>query len=344
MDANLKKRAAPMGVLSLGLYNDVVDYGAMAHECLLVAPPEAVAVAYATGLHFTGIASEVPTCPSSSGIVVCLPQSTAIPTLPPHWTGVWARSGPLPTGAWIPLSEAVLSDVQAFGVALKAADTWRRERCQFTTRIMGWSKKAENAKELAMALTSEGDLQKLLNLILWRAREFVPADAGSLYLVKQDPHGRTYLRVALAQNDSVHGDWQKLDLPLEPTSIAGAVARLNDVVNIADVHALAPNHAFHHNQSFDIRLGYRTRSLVGIPLANHRGDMLGVLQLINRKPFAGVPLEEPVHASEAMPFSDADVDVLRSLAALAVVSLERHALYKENEGLLKALRQPRWLQ
>ena len=333
-----------MGVLNLDLHNDVVDYPIVAYECLLVAPPEVVAVAYATGLHFTGVATEIPVCPSSSGIVVCLPRFTTIPHLPPHWTGVWARSGPLPAGAWIPLAEAALSDVQAFGAALKAANAWRCERCRLAASIETWSKKAESAKELAMALTAEHDLTTLLTLILLRAREFVPADASSLYLVKQNPDGQMYLHLALAQNDSVQGDWQKHDLALEPSSIAGAVARLNDVVNISDVYNLSATYPFRHNDSFDSRLGYRTRSLLGIPLAKRNGEMLGVFQLINRKPLAGVPLEEPDHASEAMPFSTADVDVLRAFASLATVCLEKNVLYQENEGLLQAVLQPRWLQ
>ena len=69
-----------------------------------------------------------------------------------------------------------------------------------------------------------------------------------------------------------------------------------------------------------------------------------MLQLINRKPWPRVPLEEPVQASEAMSFSAADVDILRALASLVAVSLEKDVLYKESQALLQALLQPRWLQ
>jgi GAF domain-containing protein len=221
----------------------------------------------------------------------------------------------------VPLPAIALGDVQAFGFALQAADVWRRERRSLAAKIASWTERAEAVKDLAIALTAERDPQELLTLILSRAREFIPADAGSLYLVQQDQCGQAYLRFALAQNDSVQAFWQENSLPLQPTSIAGAVAQLNHVVNVEDVYDLSSSHPFHHNASFDTQFGYRTRSVVGIPLVKHDGEMLGVLQLMNRKPLPGVPLEEPMYAAEVMPFSYADVEMLRSLASLAAVSL-----------------------
>ena len=330
-----------MGSISLALHS-VVDH-AVEHDCLLVAPPEAVAVAYTTGLYFTDVCTDIPEPPPPNGIVVCLPHSTLIYDLPSDWTGVWARVEPLPAGAWVPLPATALSDVQAFGSALQAADAWRRERRSFAAKITIWAERAECVKDLAIALTAEREPQKLLTLILSRAREFIPADAGSLYLVQQDQYGQAYLRFALAQNDSVDASWQDNTLPLQSTSIAGAVVQSNRVVNIEDVYKLPSSHPFHHNASFDTRFGYRTRSVVGIPLVKRDGDMLGVLQLINRKPLAGVPLEEPMHAAEVMPFSCTDVEMLRSLASLAAVSLEKSLLYREVEGLSQALLKPRWL-
>jgi hypothetical protein len=101
------------------------------------------------------------------------------------------------------------------------------------------------------------------------------------------------------------------------------------VVNIADVYALSPADPFLHDNSFDVRFGYRTRSVVGIPLATRDGQVIGVLQLINRKRRAGVPLEDPTQATEVTPFRDIDVDILCSLASLAAVSLETSRLYHE---------------
>src|SRR5215472_8292594 len=100
----------------------------------------------------------------------------------------------------------------------------------------------------------------------------------------------------------------------------GAALR-GEVVVIDDAYALPTAGPLRHDQSFDQRFHYRTRSLVGIPLATRAGEVLGVLQLINRKPRVGVPLANPLAAAEVLPFSAADVELLRSLASQAAVSL-----------------------
>jgi HD-GYP domain-containing protein (c-di-GMP phosphodiesterase class II) len=107
------------------------------------------------------------------------------------------------------------------------------------------------------------------------------------------------------------------------------------VVNIDDVYALSPTDPFLHDNSFDSRFNYRTRSVVGIPLVTRDGQVLGVLQLINRKRRAGVPLEDPTQATEVTPFRDVDVEMLCSLASLAAVSLETSLLYNEIEQLFE---------
>jgi len=180
--------------------------------------------------------------------------------------------------------------------------------------------------EIAIALSAERDLDRLLELILTRARRLVTADAGSLYLVKQSESEQPYLYFALAQNDSVQAPWKASVMPLNPYSVAGAVALRGEVVVIDDAYALPAYGPLRHDQSFDQRFHYRTRSLVGIPLATREGEVLGVLQLINRKPHAGVPLANPLAATEVLPFSAADVELLRSLASQAAVSLENNRL------------------
>ncbi|GIX49798.1 MAG: hypothetical protein KatS3mg131_4009 [Candidatus Tectimicrobiota bacterium] len=187
--------------------------------------------------------------------------------------------------------------------------------------------------DIGVALSAERDLDRLLARILTTARYLVAADAGSLYVLEHDAQGRPYLRFALAQNDSIKAAWESFTLPLSPSSLAGAVALRREVVAIDDVYALLPQSPYRHDRSFDCRTGYRTRSLVGIPLVTHAGETLGVLQLINRKPVPGVPLTDPTTASEVIPFSDADLELLCALASQAAVSLENSRLYKDIERL-----------
>ena len=155
--------------------------------------------------------------------------------------------------------------------------------------------------EIGIALSSERNSDRLLELILTRARHLVAADAGSLYLVKKDEQEHHYLYFALAQNDSVTAPWKASVIPLNPHSVAGAVALRGEVVVVDDVYALPADGWLHHDQSFDQRFHYRTRSMVGIPLSTREGEVRGVLQLINRKLHAGVPLADPVAARRCSP-------------------------------------------
>src|SRR5262249_17030449 len=144
-----------------------------------------------------------------------------------------------------------------------------------------------------------------------------------------------YLYFALAQNDSVQAPWKASAMPLNPHSVPGAVALRGEVVVIDDAYALPASGPLRHDQSFDQRFHCRTRSLVGIPLATREGEVLGVLQLINRKPRPGVPLADPLAATEVLPFSTADVELLRSLASQAAVSLANNRLYEDIQRLFE---------
>jgi HD-GYP domain-containing protein (c-di-GMP phosphodiesterase class II) len=303
-------------------------------SCFLVAPAEMEILAREAGLMLVGIAAELPEPPPTQGILVCLPH-TSVCSLLPGWTGVWARLEAPPSGPWVPLPPDSVDDPQALRRALRTAEMWRQERQVSSDSAKDRAVALKALNEIGIALSAERDPARLLDLILSRARHLVAADAGSLYLIERDAQGRTFLRFALAQNDSVHAPWQESLLPLNRHSVAGAVAQGKTVVVIDDVYDLPKQGAIRHQHSFDIRFGYRTRSIVGIPLVTHEGDVLGVLQLINRKPYADVPLAEPTTAAEVLPFSSSDVELLRSLASQAAVSLETSRLYEDIHQLFE---------
>jgi HD-GYP domain-containing protein (c-di-GMP phosphodiesterase class II) len=228
-----------------------------------------------------------------------------------------------------------VTDPQALGQALHAADAWRRERLGFLQQATIKAAALKTVNEIGMALSAERDPDRLLALILVRACQLVAADAGSLYLVEENPQGERHLRFAMAQNDSITAPWQAFTLPLTPHSVAGAVALSGQGITIADVYALPLESPLQYDRTFDIRFGYRTRSIVALPLITRDDHVCGVLQLINRKPVAAVPLADPQRAEEVVPFSDADVELLRSLASQAAVSLENGRLYKDIQRLFE---------
>jgi hypothetical protein len=87
-------------------------------DCFLVAPLELVTIARAAGLQLMGASEAVPEAPSTSGLLVSLPNG-AVRELPPGWVGVWARAEEPPSGPWVPLPPVALDAPGALGRALE---------------------------------------------------------------------------------------------------------------------------------------------------------------------------------------------------------------------------------
>ncbi|MBI4916191.1 MAG: GAF domain-containing protein [Acidobacteria bacterium] len=188
---------------------------------------------------------------------------------------------------------------------------------------------------VGIALTAEHDLDRLLRLILTTAREAVGADAGSLYLIEESDGSRR-LRFVHAQNDSVPAQLASSTMPLDPGSLAGYVALTGEPVTVEDAHCLTADLPYHLNLAFDQATGYYTRSVLTAPMATRAGDVIGVLQLINRKIDPAARILDAATADAAVrPFGAAEVAVLRALAAQAAVALENSRLVQEIERLFE---------
>ena len=194
----------------------------------------------------------------------------------------------------------------------------------------------EQLNEIGVALSSQRDIQALLNLILAKAREITRADAGSLYLIEDQGEGKRHLRFMLTQNDSVEFPFKEFILPLAEDSMAGYTALRGEVLNFADAHSLPPELPFHFNDRYDRESGYRTRSLLTLPMRNAKSEVLGVLQLINskRNPVERLRSEADV-AKQVQPFHPRSVRLALSLASQAAVAYENRKLYNDIQTLFE---------
>jgi HD-GYP domain-containing protein (c-di-GMP phosphodiesterase class II) len=245
-------------------------------------------------------------------------------TAPGPWPSSWY--GLLPSGAGGPLVARAVAN--AFADLDAAADLARLERQLGELNAIG------------IQLSAERDLDVLLELILTRAREITHSDAGSLYLVEETPTGRR-LRFALAQNASVEIPFQTATLPLDEASVAGYVALTGEVVNLADAYAPPPGSRFHINRWFDEQSGYRTRSMLVVPMRTPQGETLGALQLMNCRPeFAGPLRSADDVARHVRPYDERQTRLAGSLASQAAVALANRRLYDSIselfEGFVKA--------
>lgn len=186
----------------------------------------------------------------------------------------------------------------------------------------------ERLNEIGRALASEQNLGRLLDLILSQARELLGAEAGSLYLVAGEGEARE-LVFAHTQNEKVSLPYHRFRMPISTRSIAGFVAATGKTLNLPDVRNLPEGAPYQFNDRFDKEAGYTTVSMLVVPMQDTEGEILGLLQLINRVSPAGES------AARVVPFLSRDQALAESLAGQAGVAVRNAQLREEIEELLE---------
>jgi HD-GYP domain-containing protein (c-di-GMP phosphodiesterase class II) len=193
----------------------------------------------------------------------------------------------------------------------------------------------ETLNKIGVALSTERNTDALLELILSKSREITAADAGSLYLVEEESGGGKHLVFKLTQNDSHSVPFRQFTMPIDTRSIAGYAAATGQILNIKDAYRIR-NLPFRLNRDFDQKFGYRTKSMLVVPMKNQKDEVIGVLQLINSKKHPSAKLTTPkIIGEEVGPFSPQSQDLASSLASQAAVALENNLLYRDIEQLFE---------
>ncbi len=169
-------------------------------------------------------------------------------------------------------------------------------------------RRLEALREVSLELSSERDLGRLLGLIMRRSTEILDAERSTLYLVEAVP-GAGGDRLARRLVSRVAQGSETIRLPLDGTSIAGSVALSGGVINVADAYA-DPR----FNASVDRRQGFRTGSMLTVPMRNPQGEVIGVTQAVNKR---GAPA-----------FSGDDEELLLAFSSQAAIAVE-NARYLE---------------
>ena len=197
--------------------------------------------------------------------------------------------------------------------------------------------------EIARAITRERDIVRLLNLILEKSRYITGADAGSLYVIEGDSKDPANHRLCfkLSQNDSMSYEAKEFSIPVSTRSIAGAAAVTRQAINIADVYELPPDVPYGFDKSFDARMGYRTVSMLTVPMISAEDEVIGVIQLINKKRTPRLKLKVAADfEQQTIAFDERSEELLAAFAAQAGIALENALLYAEIrtifEGFVRA--------
>ncbi len=175
-------------------------------------------------------------------------------------------------------------------------------------------KKVALVQEVSRALSETGDLDALLTLIMAKVTELMDADRSTLYLVTED--GR-WLWSKVVQGD------ERVEIRLEVgEGIAGWVAETREIVNIPDAYA---DQRF--QPAVDLKSGFRTRSILAVPMLGALGGLVGVLQVLNKTDG---------------PFTQPDEELLMALSSQAAIAIENarlyHSLVSQNQELQRARR------
>lgn len=207
---------------------------------------------------------------------------------------------------------------------------------QLERQLAERTRELREVSEVSIALSAERDHSVLLTTILSKARELSRSDAGSLYLL-DTVNGDRVLRWKLAQNDSIEVEgFEEMVLPITRRSLAGWVALTGDTLVIDDAYALPPDAEYSINRTFDEKNGYLTRSILVFPMTTHTGDLVGVLQLINRRRIGATQRLTADNVPElVVPFDQETAELMRSLAAQAAVAVENNLLYESIERLFE---------
>jgi HD-GYP domain-containing protein (c-di-GMP phosphodiesterase class II) len=182
--------------------------------------------------------------------------------------------------------------------------------------MLSEKEKIDLIAQISLDINQVKDVDLLLEKILTNARTFFNADAGSIYLKDGDE-----LKFSYTQNDTLQsrlGPRKKLiystfSLPINNLSIAGYVAKNCKAVNIPDVYHLSTTVPYSFDSKFDRLSEYKTCSMLTVPMTNQRGDILGVMQIINAQDDDGT----------VIPFSTFDESLIVHFATSAALALER---------------------
>jgi HD-GYP domain-containing protein (c-di-GMP phosphodiesterase class II) len=195
----------------------------------------------------------------------------------------------------------------------------------------------EQLNAIGASLSAERDINRLLETILTAAKSITRADGGTLYRITED----RMLRFEILRTTSLKyylGGTSGNAVPFYPIHLVGEDGKPNHsmvaayaaltgkTVNIADAYT-ADGFDFTGTRNFDKKTGYRSKSFLTVPMANHENEIIGVLQLINAT--------DP-KTGEVLPFSASDQRLAESLASQAAIALTNRMLINQLEQLFES--------
>lgn len=220
------------------------------------------------------------------------------------------------------------------------------------TRISVLQSEVKEFYEIGKSLSSEKDTLKLFEMIINSSMKLTSSDAGTLYLVvdksteswssiEDNSCKDKMLKFVIAKNISIDIDLETSLTPITKESIYGFTALTGKSIKIDDAYNIDSNLQYTHNHYFDLLTGYKTKSILSIPMKDNDNNITGVIQLINKKRqrYLKIDYSNESSLNNIIPYDFSDELIMNSLASQAAVILTNNLLYNDMQKLLEEYKQ-----
>ena len=162
------------------------------------------------------------------------------------------------------------------------------------TRMIAFKLQIREFYEIGKLLSSERDIFMLFDMIVSTSLSITSSDAVTLYLVankytdewssiENNDYSNKILKFVISKNLSVETDFHSYSLPITKESISGYTAIAGKSLRIDDAYRICPEMECNHDKSFDMLAGYKTVSILSVPMKDRNNNVAGIIQLINKK-------------------------------------------------------------
>src|SRR5437879_5675719 len=190
----------------------------------------------------------------------------------------------------------------------------------------------EELNRIGIALSAERDIGKLQEFILTTMRQLTNADGASLWLKTPGEDGLPKLFLASSQNSSIDNTYQAFKVPVDEKSVVGYTVTMGTSQIYDDAYNPPPGKP-QGGKGFDAQFGYRTRSMLTVPMRNYNHEVVGAVQLINAKRRFDTRLTVDTVEREVVSFRPEDLEMIESIASQAAVAIDNKNLLDSIQAL-----------
>jgi HD-GYP domain-containing protein (c-di-GMP phosphodiesterase class II) len=185
---------------------------------------------------------------------------------------------------------------------------------------------------IGIALSAERDINKLQHLILTTMRQLTNADGASLWLKTVGKEGEPLLFLASSENTSIDNTYQAFTVPVDEKSVVGYTVTVGTPQIYDDAYNPPPGKP-QGGKGFDAQYGYRTKSMLTVPMRNYDNEVVGAIQLINAKRTYETRLTVDTVEAEVVSFRPEDLEMIESIASQAAVAIDNKNLLDSIQAL-----------